>query len=174
MLARSWGHLEDLIVLARAVGHLNGDLIAGLRLRDLLMVDFHRGDLLGEIGRVAVKADAIPDRQRALGQAHHGDARSLEVVDDGPDQLLWHRFSSRGSPTTISCPLGGRYVIATWAAHRAGSTAPCGERAHQNFWRHRLNRVVTSPGRTAGRTRRAIQPRQARRARNRMRLPARG
>src|SRR5439155_20223942 len=107
-LLRSWGHLEDLIVLTGAVGHLDGDLVAGLRQRDFLMVHFHRGDLLGEVGRVAVEADAVADRQRALGHAHDGDTRSFEVVDDGPDQLLRHRSSSRASPTTIWCrpPVG--------------------------------------------------------------------
>src|SRR5881628_3414156 len=103
MLARSWGHLEDLIVLAGAVGHLDGDLVAGLRQRDFLMVHFHRRDLLGEVGRMAVETNAVADRQRALGHTHDGDARSLEVVDHGPDQLFRHRPSSRASPTTIWC-----------------------------------------------------------------------
>src|SRR6266403_2265931 len=107
MLPRSWGHLEDLIVLARAVGHLDGDLVAGFRQRDLQMVHFHRGDLLGEVGRMAVKANVVADRERALGHAHDGDTWSLEVVDDGPDQLFRHRSSSRASPTTISSARSG-------------------------------------------------------------------
>src|SRR6266446_3772846 len=102
MLLRSWGHLEDLIVLAGTVGHLNGDLVARLGLRDFLMVHFHRTDLLGEVGRVAVKANAVPHRQRALGHTHDGDARSFEIVDHGPHQLLRHRPSSHASSTTIS------------------------------------------------------------------------
>src|SRR2546422_384681 len=89
---------------------------------DFLMVHFHRGDLLGEVGRVAVEPNAIADRQRALRHAHDGDARPLEVVDHGPDQLFRHRPSSRASPTTIWCRLRGRYLIATCVTHRAGST----------------------------------------------------
>src|SRR5216117_4243688 len=137
-------------MLAGAVGHLDGDLVAGLRQRDFLMVHFHRGDLLGEIGRMAVKPDAIADRQRALGHTHDGDARSLEVVDHGPDQLFGHRPSSRASPTTIWCRLRGRYLIATCATHRAGSTTRCGNRLHHNLWRQWLSPVVAHSGGTGG------------------------
>src|SRR6266404_5639876 len=135
MPLRSWGHLEDLIVLARAVGHLDGDLVADLGLRDFLMVHFHRADRLGEVGRVAVKSNAVSHRQGALGHAHDGDARSLEIVDYGPHQLLRHRPSSDPSSTTISRAASGAATRSPPARSTgrdrpghgaAGATTACG------------------------------------------------
>src|SRR6266699_2903484 len=77
------------------------------------MVHFHRGDLLRAVGRVTVKADVVPDRERALGHPHDGHARALEVMHDGPDQLFRHRSSSQPSPTTIWRRIRTRYVPAT-------------------------------------------------------------
>ena len=88
-------------MLTRAVAHLDRDLVADTRRCDLLMVHFHRDDLLREIRGVPVKPDAVTHRQRALGQAHDGDARPLEVVDHRSDELLGH---SAPSPPEKSGP----------------------------------------------------------------------
>src|SRR5256885_16548328 len=115
------------------------------------MVQFHRADLRRELRGMSVEPEAVAHGQDALGHPHDGDALSLEMVHHRCDQLLRHRYSSRASPTTISWRLRGRYLIATCAVHRAGSTAPWGEIDHQNHRRNRLIRVVISPDSLAGR-----------------------
>lgn len=72
--------LENLIVYARSVHDLDGDLVSHFGSFDLLVVNLHRGDLLRKVGRVAEKVDLVAHRKLAVGHAHNSNAGLLEVV----------------------------------------------------------------------------------------------
>ena len=56
-----------------------------LRIVDIGVVDLHRIDSLGEVGRVSFDVNRVPDRQRPLGQFNRGDLDLAEIVADRPD-----------------------------------------------------------------------------------------
>src|SRR5881398_2569089 len=93
--------LEHLIVVARSVGHLDGDLLARLRALNLRVIHLHGGDLLGELRGVAVEPHAVAHGELAVGQSHDRDARPLEIVDHSSDQLLGHGASSPTNVRTV-------------------------------------------------------------------------
>lgn len=95
--------LEDHVMLAGDLGHLDADLITGPRARHRPVLHLDRVDGLREVGGVALDADRVSDRDVAGGDAHCGDADLAEEMSDDSDLLL-----SRGSflPRCAANPLG--------------------------------------------------------------------
>ena len=69
----SFNDLENLIVYARSIHDLDGDLVSHFGSFDLLVVNLHRGDLLRKVGRVAEKVDLVVHRKLAFGHARIHD-----------------------------------------------------------------------------------------------------
>src|SRR5579862_2432271 len=82
------GHLVDVVVLARVLGHLQSDLLPPAGLGDGLAVDLHGHDALAEVAGVAEDADGVADAQAARFNAYRRDGKMAEVVGHHPHPLL--------------------------------------------------------------------------------------
>ena len=98
-------------MLAGVLDHLDADLVTDLRHLDLVVLDLHRVELLGEVGGVAEEVDRVADVELAVGELDRGDVRLAEVMRDGANEFF-HDWSPVPSERSI-------YSQATLAVHLA-------------------------------------------------------
>lgn len=100
--ARRWsgdytglGPPKHLVVRTCALHNLNRDIFTCAGMFDLLVIDFHGEDPLRKIRRMTQDMDLVAHLQFSLIDVNDGNARTLEVVRDRPDELFRHVTSQR-------------------------------------------------------------------------------